>query len=41
MLALWLGMIDADFEVLDNPELTDQLRFLADRFTRAAGEGSS
>ncbi len=34
MLALWLGMIDADFEVHD-PELAHHLRKLADRYTRA------
>jgi predicted DNA-binding transcriptional regulator YafY len=35
MLALWVGMIDADFEVHDCPELADELRKLADRYTRA------
>ena len=35
LLALWLGMIDADFEVDDCPELADQLRTLADRYSRA------
>ncbi len=34
-LALWLGMLDADFDVDDSPELADQLRTLADRYTRA------
>ncbi len=25
MLALWLGLLDADFDVIDAPELTDHL----------------
>jgi hypothetical protein len=33
-LALWLGLIDADFEAGDDPELADQLRR---RCARAAG----
>jgi hypothetical protein len=36
-LALWVGLIDADFEAGDNPDLADQLRKLAARYTRAAG----
>jgi predicted DNA-binding transcriptional regulator YafY len=36
-LALWLGLIDADFDAGDDPELADQLRQLAARYTRAAG----
>jgi predicted DNA-binding transcriptional regulator YafY len=36
-LALWLGLIDADFEAGDDHELADQLRQLADRYNRAAG----
>jgi predicted DNA-binding transcriptional regulator YafY len=35
MLALYLGMLDADFEVGDSPELAAQLRALADRYRRA------
>jgi predicted DNA-binding transcriptional regulator YafY len=35
-LALWLGMLDADFEVTDSPELAAHLRELAGRYTRAA-----
>jgi hypothetical protein len=35
LLALWLGMLDADFEVGDCPELADHLRTLADRYRRA------
>jgi predicted DNA-binding transcriptional regulator YafY len=35
MLAVWLGMLDAEFEVDNCPELADHLRKLADRYTRA------
>jgi predicted DNA-binding transcriptional regulator YafY len=35
MLAVWLGMLEADFEVDDCPELANHLRKLADRYTRA------
>jgi hypothetical protein len=38
-LALWLGLIDADFEVSNDPELAEELRRLADRYTRAAAKG--
>ena len=34
-LALYLGMLDADFEVVDSPELMDALRKLAGRYQRA------
>jgi predicted DNA-binding transcriptional regulator YafY len=37
-LALWLGMLDADFEVLDAPELADAVREVGDRYHRAAGK---
>ena len=37
MLALYLGMLDADFEVDGSPDLSAALRSLASRFTRAAG----
>jgi hypothetical protein len=36
MLALYLGMLDADFEIVDAPELVDALRALARRYQRAA-----
>src|SRR6266511_2774415 len=40
MLALYLGMLDADFEVGDSPELVERLGVLADRYRRAiAGTG--
>jgi predicted DNA-binding transcriptional regulator YafY len=39
LLALWLGMLDADFEVGDCPELTDHLRLLAERYDRASRTG--
>jgi len=35
MLALYLGLLDADFEVVDSPELVDALRTLAERYRRA------
>jgi predicted DNA-binding transcriptional regulator YafY len=35
MLAAYLGMLDADFEVGEAPELVEQLRTLADRYRRA------
>jgi predicted DNA-binding transcriptional regulator YafY len=35
MLALYLGMLDTDFEVVDSPELVDALRKLAERYGRA------
>ena len=35
-MAVWLGFLGADFEVLDSPELTAELRILAERYTRAA-----
>jgi len=41
MLAAWLGMIGADFEVTDSPELVEQLRLLAERYLRAASPPST
>jgi predicted DNA-binding transcriptional regulator YafY len=38
MLALYLGMLDADFAVVDSPELVDALRELADRYRRAVDD---
>ena len=35
MLALYLGMLGADFEVVDSPELADALRELTGRYQRA------
>jgi predicted DNA-binding transcriptional regulator YafY len=35
-LALWLGLLDADFEVLDAPELAEAARAVGDRYHRAA-----
>ncbi len=37
VLALYLGMLDVDFDVLDPPELRDALRALGARYARAAG----
>ena len=36
-IAFWLGVLDADFEVLDSPELAAAVRRIADRYARAAG----
>jgi hypothetical protein len=35
MLALYLGMLDADFKILDSPELVEALRKLTRRYQRA------
>ena len=35
MLALYVGMLDADFTVVDSPELVDALRGLRMRYQRA------
>jgi predicted DNA-binding transcriptional regulator YafY len=35
LLALYLGMLDADFEITDSPELVDALGKLARRYQRA------
>ena len=35
MLALYLGMLDADFTIVDSPELVDALRELTRRYERA------
>jgi predicted DNA-binding transcriptional regulator YafY len=38
MLAVYLGMLDADFEVVEAPELVVHLRALVDRYRRATGD---
>jgi predicted DNA-binding transcriptional regulator YafY len=35
-LAFWLGQLDADFEVVEGPELATHLRTLGERYLRAA-----
>jgi predicted DNA-binding transcriptional regulator YafY len=35
-IAFWLGVLDADFEIVDSPELAAAVRQLADRYARAA-----
>jgi hypothetical protein len=35
MLALYLGMLDADFTIVDSPDLVDALRKLTQRYQRA------
>jgi hypothetical protein len=37
MLALYLGLLDADFTIADSPELIDALRRLTRRYQRAIG----
>lgn len=37
MLALYLGLLEVDFEVIDGPELAEWLETLATRFHRASG----
>lgn len=37
VLAPWLGSLEADFEVLDPPELVEQVALLARRYARAHG----
>jgi predicted DNA-binding transcriptional regulator YafY len=36
-IAFWLGVLDADFAVVDSPELAVAVRRIADRYARAAG----
>ena len=36
-IAFWLGVLDADFEVEDSPELADAVRRVSERYARAAG----
>lgn len=37
LAAIYIGMLDVDFEVIEPPELSDRLRKLAARYERAAG----
>jgi predicted DNA-binding transcriptional regulator YafY len=39
MLACYLGMLDADFEITEPPELVAAIRVLADRYRQALPEG--
>jgi predicted DNA-binding transcriptional regulator YafY len=41
MLALYLGMLDLDFEVDEPPELVEHLRALADRYRRATSRAGA
>ena len=36
-IAFWLGVLDADFEVEDSPELAEAVERMAARYARAAG----
>jgi hypothetical protein len=38
VLALWIGMIGVEFEVLEPAELAEYVREVAGRFGRAAGK---
>jgi predicted DNA-binding transcriptional regulator YafY len=38
-IAFWLGVLDADFEVEDSPELADAVRLISARYARAAQPG--
>jgi len=40
-LAVYIAAIGVDFEVLEPPELVDEIRLLAERFRRAAGRPSA
>jgi predicted DNA-binding transcriptional regulator YafY len=35
-IAFWLGVLDADFEVVDSPELARAVRLISERYARAA-----
>ncbi|BCB87308.1 hypothetical protein Psuf_046210 [Phytohabitans suffuscus] len=39
-LAVYLGMLDVDFEVASPPELVSYLRTLSERYARATGRPS-
>ena len=41
MLAVYLGLMDADFEATEPPELVAELAKLADRYARAVGRTSA
>ena len=41
MLAFWIAMIDEEFDAQDHPELARELRALAARYNRAAGQPCS
>jgi len=36
MLAAWLGMLGADFDIADAPELASALQTIGERYLRAA-----
>jgi len=40
MLALYIGLLDVDFTVVDSPELVEALRTLTERYQRAIDAGS-
>jgi predicted DNA-binding transcriptional regulator YafY len=40
LAAIYIGMLDVEFDVIEPPELIDRLRHLAARYLRAAGNGT-
>ncbi|MEP6815556.1 MAG: WYL domain-containing protein, partial [Marmoricola sp.] len=36
-IAFWLGVLEADFEVVDSPDLSDAVRRVSERYARAVG----
>ncbi|HEX6326966.1 MAG TPA: YafY family protein [Jiangellaceae bacterium] len=40
LAAIYIGMLDVEFDVIEPPELADRLRHLAARYLRAAGDQS-
>lgn len=40
MLAVYIGLMDADFVVAEPPELVAELSKLADRYARAVADGA-
>jgi len=36
-IAFWLGVLDADFEVDDSPELAEAVHAISERYARAVG----
>lgn len=40
-MAVWIGWLEVDFEILDPPELIDHVRRLTERYQRAVGDRSA
>ena len=41
LAAVYIGMLDVEFDVIEPPELIDRMRHLATRYLRAAGDRSA